>query len=94
MNWKKYTAIFISLTFVSIVIYDALALSGGGTEASISHMLIVWSYKFPVLTFAFGFTMGHLFWRVRSTPQLDLVDKGTRELSVDISEHNRKNDVS
>lgn len=70
MNWKKWTVIFISAMFVSIAIYDVFALSMGGTEASISHVLIVWSYKYPVLTFAFGFVMGHLFWRVRDTKEL------------------------
>ena len=78
MNWKRWTVIFISATFVSIALYDVLAISGGGTEASISHTLIVWSYNYPVLTFAFGFVMGHLFWRVRSTPELDAIDKKTR----------------
>lgn len=76
MNWKKYTIIFIVATFVAIGAYDIVALSQGGTEASISHTLIVWSYKFPVLTFAFGFVMGHLFWRVRDTKELiDITSK-------------------
>jgi hypothetical protein len=79
MNWKRWTIIFISATFVSIAIYDVLAISGGGTEASISHTLIVWSYKYPVLTFCFGFVMGHLFWRVRDTKELIAISESTRK---------------
>ena len=69
MNWKKYTTIFIVSVIIAIAIYDVIAIVQGGTEASISHTLIIWSYKFPVFTFAVGFTMGHIFWRVRETKE-------------------------
>lgn len=69
INWKKYTAIFIVSVIVAIALYDVIAIQGGGTEASISHMLITWSYQYPAMTFLMGFTMGHLFWRMRDTKE-------------------------
>jgi hypothetical protein len=74
-RWRKYTLIFVVATIVLIGIYDVLAISQGGTEASISHLLIEWSYNHPVFTFIMGFAMGHLFWRIRSTKRLN--DLGT-----------------
>ena len=64
---KKYTALFILLIIVLIALYDTYAIVVGGTEASVSHMIIVWSYNYPAFTFLFGFAMGHLFWRMRDT---------------------------
>lgn len=76
MNWQRYTIIFIVAVFISIVGYDALTIAQGGLETSISHTMIVWSYKFPIFTFLMGFIMGHLFWRLRDTAE-------TAEISVD-----------
>lgn len=78
IQWRKYTAIFIGCLLVAVFVYDVLAITNGGTEASISHMIIEWSYKYPAVTFFTGFVMGHLFWRVRSTPILDKIDDSTR----------------
>ena len=69
MNWKTKTVIFICLIIVLIATYDILAIVKGGTESSISHTIILWSYDYPAFTFLFGFTMGHLFWRMRSTKE-------------------------
>jgi hypothetical protein len=69
-NWKRITIIFILSVILTIAFYDVLAIYKGGTEASISHTIIVWSYRFPAFTFLFGFVMGHLFWRVKETKEL------------------------
>jgi len=63
---RKHTVIFVMFTIVSIALYDVYAINQGGTEASISHLLITWSYEFPAFTFLMGFTMGHLFWKIRA----------------------------
>jgi hypothetical protein len=76
MNWKRYTIIFIVATFVSIAAYDAITIHEGGLETSISHTMIVWSYKYPIFTFLMGFIMGHLFWRLRDTPETTQISKG------------------
>lgn len=67
MNWKKVTQLFVMILFVSIFLYDAVAIYQGGTEASVSYRIILWSYDFPAFTFLVGFCMGHLFWRMRDT---------------------------
>jgi hypothetical protein len=74
-NFKKYAAIFIGVVIIAIAIYDIIAISAGGTEASISHMMITWSYKYPAFTFLMGFTMGHLFWRMRDTKETSELTK-------------------
>jgi hypothetical protein len=70
MNWKKITKILMAVTVAIWIIWDVFAIAGGGTEASISHTFIVWSYKYPFLTYSFGVVCGHLVWRVRRTKEL------------------------
>jgi len=79
MNIKKMTAIFIGLVIAAIAGYDVYAIMKGGTEASISHVIFVWSYKYPAFTFAMGFTMGHLFWRIRDTKASKQISDYTRK---------------
>jgi hypothetical protein len=69
MNWQRATIIFVLVVIVAIAGYDVLAIVEGGTEASISHLLITWSYKYPAFPFVIGFVMGHLFWRMPSTKE-------------------------
>lgn len=79
MNIKKMTIIFVVSVVLAIAIYDGYAIAMGGTDGSISHLFITWSYKYPAFTFLMGFTMGHLFWRMRSTPEMDKIDSNTRK---------------
>lgn len=72
---KKYTPYFVGIIAIAIIIYDAVALIKGGTEASISHLMIVWSYEYPIFTFVMGVLAGHLFWRVRETKDLSKATK-------------------
>lgn len=76
MDIRKITSIVIAIIIIIIAIYDVYAIMKGGTEASISMVMIGWSYKYPAFTFLMGFTMGHLFWRVRD-------NKYTKELGKD-----------
>ena len=79
MNWKKWTAIFVLSVVVLIIIYDIIAIMGGGTEASISHMLLIWSYKYPAFTFAMGFVCGHIFWRTLDTKDTKKIAEFVRD---------------
>ena len=65
MDIKKLTVYFIFVTILVIVGYDLYAVYTGGTEATISYVIMTWSYSFPSFSFAMGFLMGHLFWRIR-----------------------------
>jgi hypothetical protein len=72
MNYKKITIIIIISTASLLIGYDVLAIAKGGTEASISSVLINFSYKMPMFTFLFGFLCGHIFWRMK--PNSDTID--------------------
>lgn len=85
MNYKKFTKILtfmiIPLIIIAILVYDAVAISGGGTEASISSLIITSAYQMPFLVFCLGFApgvlVGHLFWRMKG-------NKDTRALGLDV----------
>ena len=79
MKWKQYTLIFVIVIFSSILVYDVIAIMSGGTEASISHLLNVWSYKFPAFTFFMGFLAGHIFWRTSPTKEMIELEKKVKE---------------
>ena len=68
---KNIAAIFIGLVIVAIAIVDVYLIYIGGTSASISHQIITWSYDYPAFTFLMGFAMGHLFWKIRPTKEMD-----------------------
>jgi len=67
MDWKKATTIFILVMFCAVAVYDVMAIQGGGTEASISHTMIIWAYHYPLFPFLMGVLCGHLFWRMRDS---------------------------
>ena len=80
MNIFKTTKIFTAIMFIVVAIYDVYAMVIGGTEASISSVIINFSYKMPFFTFLFGVLCGHLFWRMRPNSDtikenIDKVDK-------------------
>ena len=87
MNWKSKTTIFvfvsIAIFLISWLVYDIIAISGGGTEASISFMIYEWSYKYPIFTFTCGFApgilVGHFFWRIRDTDQTKKLSDQSRQ---------------
>lgn len=73
------TKMFCALFVVIAIVYDVWSMAMAGTEGSISHTLIVWSYDYPIMTFACGVLMGHLFWRVRGTDIIKKKEDATRE---------------
>lgn len=79
---QTYTRIFIGVTIGVIVIYDVWVAVAGGTGTTVSHELITWAYKYPILPFSLGVVFGHLFWRMPSTPdtaELDPYVKGLKD---------------
>jgi len=73
MKWKKGTMIFIGVLIVAITAWDVFVLVDGGTESSISHVMIAWAYRFPIFPFLMGVLCGHLFWRMPQTKELDKI---------------------
>lgn len=71
----KVTGYAILCVIISVASYDVYAFMKGGTEATVSHVILVWSYNYPIFTFAFGVLVGHLFWRTRDTAQTESLGK-------------------
>lgn len=82
MKIKTITMIFSIVTLIIVLAYDGYAVFVGGTEASISSLIINFSYKMPMFTFLCGFTCGHLFWKMRSNEDTvkNGIDKETKAI--------------
>ena len=76
---KIVTFILIPLLVIGILIYDVFAIALGGTEASISSLIITAAYKMPFMVYMIGLfngiLIGHLFWRMKS-------NKDTKEIQI------------
>jgi membrane protein implicated in regulation of membrane protease activity len=76
---KFVTFAIIPFLIAAILGYDVYAIMTGGTDASISALIIKSSYEMPFMTFSIGFFMGvlvgHLFWRMRSNDMTKEIDK-------------------
>jgi hypothetical protein len=70
MKTKILTMIVISIFIVGILGYDVYALLIGGTDATVSNVIVELSYEYPAGTFAIGFVMGHLFWQLHKTKEV------------------------
>lgn len=84
-KWKSRTMIVLCLIVVAIVavlIYDVIAIAFGGSEASISSIIINASYKNPflvvVIVAPISFLGGHLFWRMSANK--DTIKNGIDKL--------------
>ena len=81
-NWKLCTEwvtyLGIPLMVVLVLIYDWLAVKYGGTEASISSLLIVLFHKVPMAVVAvtgpFFYLLGHLTWRMKGNKDTAALD--------------------
>lgn len=75
---KIVTFGLIPLVVVAILIYDVYAIMKGGTEASISSLIIKSSYQMPFMVYCIGLfngiLIGHLFWRMRSNKDTKDID--------------------
>jgi hypothetical protein len=59
----KYTRAFFVIMLLLIAVYDVLALTIWGVEATISRTIgIGASFDAPTIPFGIGIVMGHLFW--------------------------------
>lgn len=61
----KKTYYFIIGLVIIIAGYDFFIIETEGKEASISAVLIRWSYEYPSISFLTGFVAGHVFWRMK-----------------------------
>ena len=81
MNIKKMT-VYVTLSIPAYLLvvlgYDVFAIGKGGTEASISSLIITMSYKMPFAVFMTGLFngifVGHLFWRMKPNKDTKEID--------------------
>jgi len=72
---KTKTIIVIVLTVLLLIGWDVFAILEGGKEASISSVIITYSYDYPIIPFMFGFLCGHFFWRLKANRDTVNIDK-------------------
>lgn len=70
MHPKTMTKIFIVAVIACITVFDVIIFSRGGTESTISWTIFEWSHEHPVVAFAMGFVMGHLFWQMKGLEKI------------------------
>lgn len=63
---RKMTGVIVMATIVILSLYDVYAYTEGGTEGTISHVLMTWGYNYPMIPFAAGVLVGHFWWRIRN----------------------------
>lgn len=72
---KALTGKILAILVLVLIVYDVIAIQKGGTEASISSVIIAFAYKMPIFTFLFGVVCGHLFWRMRPNQDTKKIDE-------------------
>jgi hypothetical protein len=62
LHWKNITIAFCIAVTVAAIAYDVLANAEGGVSATISRVLRAAAMDYPIIPFAVGVLIGHLFW--------------------------------
>lgn len=62
MNYQIALALFFLLTIIVIYVWDAWAFGTGQPEKSVSTIIKEWARAQPILPFAVGLLVGHIFW--------------------------------
>jgi hypothetical protein len=63
MRTNQIGLIVLSLCFALVAFWDLVCLLRESPNCTVSFVVYKYSQEFPVLPFAFGMLMGHLFWR-------------------------------
>jgi len=71
MSGRRLTQIIIIAATMLVIVYDVIAVSAWGVDATVSRVTLSWAKSNPILPFAVGVVCGHLFW-----PQPKLNDAG------------------
>lgn len=54
----------MGITVAFLIIYDIWIIFKRGYSDTISWTLFAWSKRYPIIPFAIGVVIGHLFWNV------------------------------
>jgi hypothetical protein len=68
-KWRSITIVILLVMPVLIIAYDLFAAFYGKTGATISEVILQTSLRRPLVPFAFGVLMGHLFFPQEVPPQ-------------------------
>lgn len=74
----RLTSIVIALVVASLIGYDVWTAIEHGGPSTISWTLWTLAKGYPVIPFAIGFVMGHLFWVQQSGDPSNPTDKGEK----------------
>ncbi len=82
MNVRAITGFFIIGCVLIIAGYDVWAFMKADTEGTISHLLMSWAHAYPIMPFAIGVLVGHLFWSIRNDlkKENEILKKRIKEL--------------
>lgn len=72
---KSLTGKILAVLLLALLVYDVIAIQIGGTESSVSSVIITFAYKMPIFTFLSGVVCGHLFWRMRTNKDTQGIDR-------------------
>jgi hypothetical protein len=62
MKPQDILAFLLTVIIVIVGIWDSLAIITGNSHNTVSTILRAWSKGNPVLPFAVGLVVGHIFW--------------------------------
>ena len=62
MTWKTITIIFCVAVTAAAIAFDVLVYREGGVSATISRVARAAAMNYPIIPFAVGVLIGHLFW--------------------------------
>jgi len=61
--------VLLSVLFLSVIcgvwLWDAYCTMRGDYRSQVSQVLLEWSVRWPIIPFAIGVVVGHLFWPQR-----------------------------
>ena len=69
MTWEGYTRSGLVLVCVLMLAWDALIISIGQYDATISVIVYRESKKHPLIPFLLGMVIGHLLWQIFEHPE-------------------------
>ncbi len=61
-NRQKFTLYVICFCALILILYDFFAGFAYGSNYTESWVILQLAHKYPIIAFAFGVLMGHLFW--------------------------------
>ena len=67
---NKVTDVVLVVVIVLLCLYDLAIVSSVGAEATISRRVLYWTLQYPLIAFATGMLIGHLF-----CPQVIRIDR-------------------